>query len=135
MTDGKDCKENTCYQHLKEYIDLRCVGVEELLDEKIRGIDRATALAAQTMDKRLDSMNEFRDALKDQSGKMLTRDEYLLMHEKIKEDVRFLREDRAKLEGKADQAALSKVNSIALIGLLVGVMGIVIAIVALILGH
>ena len=87
------------------------------------------------MDKRLDSMNEFRDALKDQSGKMLTRDEYLLMHEKIKEDVRFLREDRAKLEGKADQAALSKVNSIALIGLLVGVMGIVIAIVALILGH
>lgn len=135
MTDGKDCKENICYQHLKEYIDLRCVGVEELLDEKIRGIDRATALAAQTMDKRLDSMNEFRDALKDQSGKMLTRDEYLLMHEKIKEDVRFLREDRAKLEGKADQAALSKVNSIALIGLLVGVMGIVIAIVALILGH
>ncbi len=48
------------------------------------------------MNERLNSMNEFREALKDQSSKMATRNEL----EKVEEAVNELRRAKANLDGR-----------------------------------
>jgi len=100
---------------------------------KIDDIKRNNEVNNMMLDKRLDSMNEFREALKDQTSKYLTKDEYILMHErvindikslqeqstkslsreeftnlhdKVNEDVRMLREHKSNLEGKASTSSV-----------------------------
>jgi len=74
-----------------------------LFDTKLLAIDKALNVASVTMDKRLDGMNEFRDTLRDQAARFITRDEVKKENERIETDLRFLRESRAILEGKASQ--------------------------------
>jgi hypothetical protein len=56
---------------------------EKLMDEKFRARDLALTVAIQSLDKRLDSMNEFRDALRDQTSGFVTRSEYHAAHESL----------------------------------------------------
>ena len=48
---------------------------ERLYDEKFAARDRALSVALASMDRRLDGMNEFRDALRDQASRFLAREE------------------------------------------------------------
>lgn len=70
---------------LKEYIDQRMQDFERRL------IDRFTL-----NDRRLDAMNEFREALKDQANRMATRVEL----EKLDGDVRELQRAKANYDGR-----------------------------------
>ena len=54
----------------KETVTLR-----EYIDVKISALDRATVLAAQQMERRLEGMNEFRTQLKDQAAGFVSKDE------------------------------------------------------------
>ena len=74
-----------------------------LFDTKLVAIDKALNVASVTMDKRLDGMNEFRDTLRDQAARFITREEVKKENERVETDLRFLRESRAILEGKASQ--------------------------------
>ena len=110
---------------LKDYADTRFVAAKEYTDARIAAVNEATRIAHVSMDKRLEGMNEFRNSLKDQSAKFLNRDEYTLMHGKVLEDVRDLRESRAELAGKASQNAVIGAYVLGVIGLLLSAANIV----------
>ena len=51
------------------------ISLKEFILTKIESIELATKIAREVVDHRLEGMNEFREALKDQSSKFVTRDE------------------------------------------------------------
>src|ERR1035437_4134502 len=53
--------------------DARFLGVETQLNIKISSLEKATTVAAGLMEKRLESMNEFRAQLKDQAATFVDR--------------------------------------------------------------
>ena len=101
-----------------------CTWLEKSLKEafqaKLDGIDKATALREIALDKRLEAMNEFRGSLKDQQGNFITRSE----HNFVVNDIRELRESRAKLEGKADQSYVNRVLVLSVISILISIIAI-----------
>jgi hypothetical protein len=75
-------KENPYYVRsdeltLKEYFESRYKALEDLICARLQAQDKAVELAKNSMEKRLDSMNEFRDTLKDQASRFVTRSELL----------------------------------------------------------
>ena len=81
--------------------DARFAGLESQLNIKISSLEKATTVAAGLMEKRLESMNEFRAQLKDQAGTFVPRNEYDSQQHRLNEDVRILRETRASSEVSA----------------------------------
>lgn len=69
---------------------------KEYVDQRFAAADEAVAKAERTMNDRLNSMNEFRAALKDQSAMMATRSDV----EKIDQAVRELQRAKANLDGR-----------------------------------
>jgi hypothetical protein len=59
------------------------INEEKLIDEKFRARDMALIVALETLNKRLDGMNEFREALRDQNSRYVARTEYLTTHEAL----------------------------------------------------
>jgi hypothetical protein len=88
--------------------------LREILDIRIMALDTATSLAKESMERRLESMNEFRTQLKDQSFTFVTRRE----HDMVLADLQSLRESRSKMEGKADQSSVEWVKWMAILGIL-----------------
>jgi hypothetical protein len=79
----------------------RFEGLEDQLNIKISALEKATTVAAGLMEKRLESMNEFRAQLKDQAATFVPRSEYEATQHRTSEDVRLLRETRASTEVSA----------------------------------
>jgi hypothetical protein len=57
---------------LKEHLESRIEAQRDYFEAVIAALEKATAMAAGSMEKRLDGMNEFRDALKDQAARLAT---------------------------------------------------------------
>ncbi len=51
--------------------------LERIIEIRFKGIEKATDIAKEGMEKRLDGMNEFRETLKDQASNFVTRTELL----------------------------------------------------------
>ncbi len=96
------------------------VTMRDYIDTKIEALEKATTLAKETMERRLEGMNEFRDALKDQNTTFITRAEY----ENLCKEVQELRESRAELSGKADQKSVNTTFIIAILGVVTAFVGI-----------
>lgn len=64
-------------EEIYKYIDGQFELCREIRRERNLSIDRSIDLAREGMEKRLDSMNEFRETLRDQAGKFVTRNELL----------------------------------------------------------
>ena len=64
---------------LREYMELHFRLMKELTELHFKLTKEKVEEAKVSMEKRLDGMNEFRDALKDQAGKFVTRAELLAM--------------------------------------------------------
>jgi hypothetical protein len=79
VADEKECNPTTSFQgiSLKEYIDNRFKSCKEVRDALLEAKDTALIKAERSMEARLAGMNEFRDALKDQAGRFITRNELL----------------------------------------------------------
>jgi hypothetical protein len=100
------------------------------------------------MDKRLNTMNEIRESLRDQSSTMVTQGEHRLVLAsieslqssiakmisredasvllgRVEEDLRVLRESRAMLAGKASQNSVVFAIALAASGLVMGVVEII----------
>ena len=101
------------------------ITLKEYFEVRVTALEKATTLAAEQMDKRLEGMNEFRGQLKDQGATFLTRNEYAIAHEKLCDDIKLLREFRAQLEGKASQQAV-------ILAMIISVIGIILSIVSLV---
>ena len=70
---------------LKEYVDMRFSESEKAKDNALHSIEIARREAQTAMEKRLEGMNEFRDQLRDQATRFITREEYLTGHKPIEE--------------------------------------------------
>ena len=108
----------------KAYFDWRFDSFREVCHQRHAGLDHALSLAACSLDKRLETMNEFRGAINDQAGHFLTRNEYHLAHEKLAGDISVLREFKAAIEGKASQASMIVVAILSVISILVSLVGL-----------
>lgn len=124
---------------MKELFETRLDETVRNLNQRIDTIDTATTLAAVQMEKRLEGMNEFRAALKDQVAQYVTRAEYdadkkagsaatMEREERTDADIRMLRESKATLEGKASQKSVTVVLAISIVGVILSVIGILIRI-------
>jgi hypothetical protein len=95
-------------------------------DSKLRyvSIEKATEIAKQTADKRLDGMNEFRDSLKDQNENFVRKTEYQSEILRLQDDVKILRESKSFLEGKASITSVYVSYLIALLALIISIIQI-----------
>lgn len=59
---------------LRRYVDRRLGDLARYLDAEVRSIRDSTDLSRQAMEHRLTGMNEFRDSLRDQDAKNVTRE-------------------------------------------------------------
>ena len=96
--------------------DLALVPLREHLETRLEDSRNALILAKEQLEKRLDAMNEWRAQSRDQSGTFLTRNEFTVLHNQLVEDIRYLRESKAKLEGKASQLSVNISLMFALLG-------------------
>jgi hypothetical protein len=80
---------------LKEYLERRIDDLDRRIMERFVNSDQSVAKAERTMNERLNSMNEFRDALKDQANRMATRIELDLTNSRVEE----LRRDKSRFDG------------------------------------
>lgn len=101
------------------------VSLREYLESRISAIEKASDLAAKLLDVRLESMNEFRAAMKDQSSQFINRNEYEARRQTVDGDIRTLREYKAALEGKASQFFAIITLVVALLSLFIGLAGII----------
>jgi len=102
---------------LEKYVDKQIKAIKSLMKSKYQTIEKSTDIATNVLDKRLDSMNEFRASLKDQQKTFLSRKEFDILHQKVCDDIRMLRESKANLEGKASQLSVFITLIIALLAL------------------
>lgn len=111
---------------MESYFEEKFKSLDNSVNLKYSNIEKSTSLAATSIDRRLESMNEFRDSLKDQATKFMTKDEFQILHQRVEEDVRILRESKATLEGRASMTSVY-------ISYVIGVIGLVVAVLALFL--
>ncbi len=107
---------------LKEYFDKSLLTLKDQFQAQDERAEKNLLIAKDALEKRLEGMNEFRDTLKDQAANFITKAEY----ESVRNDIRELREAKARLEGKADQFSVNIVMGISILGLLTSIISIVI---------
>ena len=93
------------------------VSLRDYVDVRLTAIEKAHELSCAATDKRLASMNEFRNALKDQAAQMATRIELEAAEDKIELELRPLRDFKAAIEAKASQQSVNLALLISLAGL------------------
>jgi hypothetical protein len=91
------------------------ISLKKYFKVKIKAIEKATKIAKKQMDKRLEGMNEFRESLKDQASKFVTKDEF----NRLVEDVKTLTAFKNTVQGRNSIAIF-----IALAGLIVAIIAI-----------
>jgi hypothetical protein len=80
--------------------------LEKRFNENTESIQQSTILKAEVIEKRLESMNEFRNALSDQSKTFYTMPQHEIFAKMIEADLRILREARAEQAGMAKQSSV-----------------------------
>ncbi len=96
----------------------RFVAARERVDLALVSADKALLKAEAAVERRLDTMNEFRGALTDQANMLLPRNEYVLGHGVVLEKIERLTERVASLESgtKRQAAGISLLGAVALGG-------------------
>ena len=100
------------------------VSLREYLESRIFAVEKAIEVANVAMKERLFGMNEFRDTLKDQASRFVTRDEVDVKLETIHRQLKELQLAKAELEGKASQSQANIIFVIAVIGLVLSGIGL-----------
>ena len=108
----------------KKYIKEKIRRVSEKAKLRYESIVVSTNLARENMERRLEGMNEFRQALKDSNDSFITRQEWQIQITKMEEDIRMLREAKANTEGKASMTSVYVSYIIAAIALIISIIRI-----------
>jgi hypothetical protein len=109
---------------LKEHFETRLAAQNDYFMARLDALDKATGIASNNLKERLAGMNEFRAAMGDLSGRMMTREEVVLLMKKVDADIADLKKSRDRAEGKASQTSV-------LISYLIGGAGLVFGIINL----
>jgi hypothetical protein len=100
------------------------VPLRDYVDVRFTDIEKARVTAEAQLNMRLESMNEFRSSLKDQASTFLTRTEYEAKHDALESKIHVLQLDKATLEGKANQSALTFTTLISIGGILLSIIAL-----------
>jgi len=101
------------------------VSLKEHIESRLKALEDAGIKSERLLDVRLASMNEFREALKDQSAKFFTLASHEAYQKAVDADLRVLRESRALLEGKASQSTVNVALLLATVSALTGLIGLI----------
>jgi len=101
------------------------ISLREYIDLKYNDIKQSTELARNSMDKRLDGMNEFRETLKDQASRFITRTEIDSKMEVVYSNIKNLEISKATLEGKASQSSLTFTIIMSVLGLIIAIISLI----------
>jgi len=107
---------------LKEYLSQRMDDLEEKIQVNFDLQKVALDKSDVKLDERLRSMNEFRAQMKDQSETFITRNEVMTLIDTNRNEIRDLRESRAKLEGKASQSSMMIALGFSLVALIIEIV-------------
>jgi len=99
---------------LRDYVDQRLVDMQRAVDK-----------AEQTINTRLEGMNEFRAAMKDQQAQMATKEDLANLRMRIDD----LKEKASMAAGKADQQSVNRATAFAVIGIILAVASIIVRLV------
>lgn len=93
------------------------VSLKTYVDARFAAEEKAKDLWRETVNSRLEVANGIRAQFNDHFSKTVPRGEWSLAHDRLVDDIRQLREDKARLEGKASQTSFLVVLVISLLGL------------------
>ena len=85
---------------IRDYVDTQIKWLDTIFRMQIETITKNTALASSQIDRRLESMNEFRDTLRDQAGRLATRSEMETSNQALNERIKSLELSKANTDGK-----------------------------------
>jgi hypothetical protein len=94
------------------------VALKEVFELKISGLEKATTLAADNMEVRLEGMNEWRQQSKDREEAWATK----TSHADLDKRVSSLEIDRATLAGKVSQTSVYIVYLISVAGIIMALL-------------
>ena len=94
------------------------VSLKEYFDTRLNNIQNNTELARVGMEKRLESMNEFRAQLKDQTATFLTRDMYESRHQALQAQLDNLRDRVNAYENKGQGIKMSWLAMVGIVAFL-----------------
>jgi hypothetical protein len=103
------------------------VSLRDYFESTIADHRRSVEQAKEQMEKRLDGMNEFREQLKDQAAKFITRDEMMVGRQAILEEIKGLRHLADLSEGKASNKMMMITTGIASAGVIIGLLGVILS--------
>lgn len=96
---------------LREYLESQIKWVDRHFASQVLTIQEKTSQAREQIDKRLEGMNEFRDTLRDQAGRLATKDEIDVRSKEFDRRLKELELTKARTEGKA--AIIAAIVSVA----------------------
>jgi hypothetical protein len=100
------------------------VSLKEYFETRLQSLDKATAVAQASMEKRLEGMNEFRDTLRDQAAQLVSRHEFASIIDKLNSEIQSLREFQVAVESKASQNSVLFVAALSVVGILISLAGL-----------
>ena len=109
---------------LCDYVDGRFKEIEKRLTYQLNAMERATDVALEEHNRRLAGMNEFREQLNDQADTFSTRSECHLLHDRLDNDIRELREWRASMMSVASLKAVYFAWGLSLLALLIALYNV-----------
>ena len=115
---------NNQYHFLMVIRDGKVRELKEYFDTRMTAVEKATILAAKTLEKRLEGMNEFRDTLRDQAARFVTREELRAETDKLVIEITANKDWRNKMEGKASAQSVYVAYAISILGLVIGLVGL-----------
>jgi hypothetical protein len=137
--NGFDFKDEVS---LKEFIMHKIQDMDIRVDLHFKMNKIALDKAEEKMDIRLNSMNEFRDALRDQTARFIDRTEYTQVKEqcakfvmkgeiesqfaKYDEQIRQLELSKALLEGKASRSSVNFAMAVSVTGIIIAIISAII---------
>ena len=99
------------------------VSLKEHIEARLAALEQATRVASDSMEHRLDGMNEFRSTLKDQAAKFVTRDEVNLQISVNSEAIDNLQSVQDRQAGAASAQSVYVAYAFSLVGIILGVLG------------
>ena len=101
------------------------VPLRDYFESRLHAIEKGIELADSKMQMRLQSMNEFRDALKDQAAEFVTDSEVCAKFDAIENRIKTLEISRAELSGKANQSTAMWAFGMGIAGMLISLIGLI----------
>lgn len=124
--NGKTCLIAVELTEARRALDDRLDDLKELLTSRLTSIEDATGLAREQMDQRLLGMNEFREQLRDQASRLITRAEMTAMVDPVRELLSSLDRSRSESTGKASVSSVVVTGLMGMAGLILGVVQLLI---------